>query len=74
MSEINKSAVIAILLVVVSQITLFILKLTNVIDWDWGWILAPLWVPYACFIVLGIFLAIFLLICNVKERNFKKHE
>lgn len=28
------------------------LKLTNVIDWSWWWVLAPLWIPVA--VVLGI--------------------
>lgn len=29
-------------------LVLFIgLKLGHVIDWDWGWVLAPLWIPFA---------------------------
>jgi hypothetical protein len=28
------------------------LKVTEVIDWSWGWVLAPLWLPAA--VVLGI--------------------
>jgi hypothetical protein len=35
------------------------LKLVNVLNWSWWWVLSPLWVPAA--IVLGIYL-IFLLI------------
>lgn len=30
------------------------LKLTNYIDWDWTWVLAPLWIPLV--LVLAIFL------------------
>ena len=74
MNEINKSGLIIILLIAVSQFALFVLKATNIINWGWEWILAPLWIPYALFIMFGIFMAIFLFICNVKERNFRKHE
>ena len=28
------------------------LKLTDVIAWSWGWVLAPLWIPAA--IVVGV--------------------
>lgn len=28
------------------------LKLTNVIDWSWWWVLSPIWIPVA--VVLGI--------------------
>lgn len=30
------------------------LKLTGTIDWAWGWVLAPLWMPFA--LVLGLVL------------------
>lgn len=36
-----------------------VLKLTNVIDWSWWWIFAPIWIPLA--LVAG-FLVIYLLI------------
>ena len=36
-----------------------ILKLTNVIDWDWIWVLHSLWLPYL--LVLTIFLFFFIL-------------
>ena len=35
------------------------LKLTNVIDWPWIWVLGPFWIPIV--IVIGIFLIILLL-------------
>lgn len=34
------------------------LKLCHVIDWDWVWVFAPLWVPIA--IVFGAFVLILL--------------
>lgn len=36
-----------------------ILKLTNVIDWDWIWVLHSLWLPYL--LILAIFLFFFIL-------------
>ena len=28
-------------------IVFLILKLTNVINWSWWWVTAPLWIPFA---------------------------
>ena len=28
-----------------------VLKLTNVIDWSWWWVTAPLWIPIIIFLV-----------------------
>lgn len=36
------------------------LKLAHVIDWSWGWVLAPLWIPVMLSIVIAsIFFIIF---------------
>jgi hypothetical protein len=32
------------------------LKLTNYIDWEWYWVLAPLWGPVALFILVFLIL------------------
>lgn len=40
------------------------LKLTNVIDWSWWWVLAPLWIPVA--VVLGIIAIVAIVIMIVK--------
>lgn len=32
-----------------------ILKLTNVIDWNWVWVLNSLWLPYVIILVLWLF-------------------
>ena len=40
------------------------LKLTNVIDWSWWWVLAPLWIPVA--VVLGIIVIVAIVIMIVK--------
>lgn len=43
-------------------VVFIVLKLTNVIDWSWWWVLAPFWVPIAIGIVLlvGLFIAAWL--------------
>lgn len=42
-------------------IVFIVLKLTDVIDWSWWWVLSPLWIPVAvallvASVVAGIFL------------------
>lgn len=32
-------------------IVFLVLKLTDVIDWSWWWITAPLWIPLGIFIL-----------------------
>ena len=36
------------------------LKLCGVIDWQWKWILAPLWIPLLIVVVIIIFIILFL--------------
>jgi len=48
------------------------LKLGNVIDWSWWWVMAPLWIPFA--VVFGI-IAIVLLamgILTAFDKLFRK--
>lgn len=33
----------------------FVLKLANIIDWDWIWVFAPLWIPLIIVAVFIIF-------------------
>lgn len=44
-------------------IVFLILKLTEVIDWSWWWVTAPLWIPVAIvvafMIIIGIITYIF---------------
>ena len=44
-------------------VVFLILKLTNVIDWSWWWITAPLWIPL-CIVV--VFLVIVGLVTSIK--------
>lgn len=35
-------------------ITFIVLKLCEVIDWSWWWVLAPTWMPLALILSLGV--------------------
>ena len=39
-------------------VAFIILKLLNVITWSWLWVLAPIWIPYALLIGIGIILLV----------------
>lgn len=36
------------------QLAFIVLKLLNVIDWSWGWVLAPTWVPISVLLIFGL--------------------
>lgn len=40
-------------------VALIVLKLTDVIDWSWWWVLAPLWGGLAIFLLIVIAAIIF---------------
>jgi membrane protein YdbS with pleckstrin-like domain len=41
-----------------------ILKIMHIIDWNWWWVLAPLWIPFGGFIILVLIGIIIALIIN----------
>lgn len=45
-----------------------ILKLCNVIDWSWWWILAPFWIP----VVFALFLVILVLIICYFSKTMRE--
>lgn len=59
-SENKTTASISIGFTELLLLTFIILKLCNVINWSWWWVLAPLWIPTA--LVLAIFLVAFIVI------------
>jgi hypothetical protein len=46
-------------------IVFIVLKLTNVIDWSWWWVLAPFWIPLA---ISLIFLLILFILTFLDKR------
>lgn len=47
------------------QIVLIVLKLCAVIDWAWGWVLAPLWM---CAVASAVYIMVFVLPHWMEER------
>ena len=39
-------------------IAFIVLKLCHVIEWSWLWVLSPLWIPFALYIVIMAVVAI----------------
>lgn len=54
-----------------------VLKLTNVIDWSWWWVTAPLWIPIIIFFVIVSGMYAFYKILGYysknKMKNFRKN-
>ena len=48
-------------------IVFIVLKLTNLINWSWVWVLAPFWIP-ACVAIVGVIIYLIIFICN-KDIN-----
>lgn len=40
-------------------IVFVVLKLCNLIDWSWGWVLSPLWIPLSI-VVLVVIIVLFI--------------
>lgn len=47
-------------------IAFIVLKLCNVIDWPWIWVLSPLWISFALFLVI---VAVIALVVFIKSRK-----
>jgi len=41
-----------------------VLKLCNVIDWHWKWVLAPIWIPFSIGVII---LLIVLIVSNLRS-------
>ena len=60
--------------IIILQIILPVFKLLNIIAWGWEWILAPVWMPYLAIIIAGVLIVSYILLYNIIERIFYKHE
>lgn len=47
-------------------VAFIVLKLCNVINWSWWWVLSPIWIPIALVIILLIIKGIL----NAKVRRY----
>jgi membrane protein YdbS with pleckstrin-like domain len=59
-SGLNVTGVLLILFIV--------LKLTNNIDWNWWWVLSPLWIPIAGVLAVVILMALIVGIMEAFKR------
>lgn len=46
-------------------ITFLVLKLTNVINWSWWWVTAPLWAPIGLVVIIVVIIALVYLIGTI---------
>ena len=50
-------------------IVFLILKLTNVINWSWWWVTAPLWIPTGLAIMIFIVTALVIMVKLIKRKR-----
>jgi len=58
----------------IAVIAVIVLKICGVITISWLWLLAPLWIPFAAGIILGLILGIWCLIDNYRYDKKKEKE
>lgn len=51
-------------------IVFLVLKLTNVINWSWWWITAPLWIPVSIALVVLLISSVVIGIISIFERKW----
>lgn len=54
----NKSSSKGLGVDIILTIVFVVLKLCGVIDWSWWWVLSPLWIGLALFVVLVVIIVI----------------
>jgi hypothetical protein len=45
------------------------LKLTGVINWSWIWVLSPLWIPFAIFLVIAFIAMIVMMVIALLDKR-----
>lgn len=68
MKEIYVKRVIIFAVVIIAQLVMLILKSFNVVDIDWGWVFAPLWISYSIIIFGMAIIIIYVVLKNGIER------
>ena len=46
-------------------IVFIVLKILNIIDWSWVWVLAPIWISFALWVIF--FIIMFIIACLVNK-------
>lgn len=50
-------------------IVFIVLKLTNVVDWSWWWVLAPVWIGWGLLLLILAVVAVFYFGADWLERH-----
>jgi hypothetical protein len=61
------NTVVSFPFVSILTIVFIVLKLTNVIDWSWWWVLSPLWI--GALFVITVFVIIFIIAVLLEMRH-----
>ena len=57
----------------ITLLTVFVvLKLTNNIDWNWWWVLSPLWIPFALLFLVTVLEGLLNFTNNITKLNKKQ--
>ena len=53
-------------------VAFIVLKLCGIINWSWLWVLAPVWIPIALFILGGVIFVLWAIVADKKDEKVKK--
>lgn len=59
-------------IICICTLIFIILKLFNIIAWDWLWVLSPLWIGGGGIIIFALIVAIYVLLIPVERMNLWK--
>ena len=66
----NNKVVVHTPICMILFIVFLVLKLTNVINWSWWWITAPLWIPVSIALVVLLISSVIIGIIAIIERKW----
>lgn len=55
-------------------VAFIVLKLCSVIGWSWWWVLSPLWIPLALFLLFALFAFVIVLLNKLYELSKTKQK
>jgi hypothetical protein len=55
-------------------IVFIVLKLTKFINWSWGWVLSPMWIPLAVWVLVTGGLFIYIKIVEASSTEWEKEQ
>lgn len=49
-------------------VAFIVLKLTGFIDWSWLWVLAPIWIPIALYLIFLLVILAIVMVCKLFNK------